>query len=248
MGKVSAVGIGPGAREKRTLEAEAVLARADAICGYETYLDLLEGDYPRGKLRRFPMKNETDRCIWALSRAAGGKHVAMVCSGDSGVYGMAGLLFSLRQQSPEWGSVEISVVPGVTAALSGAALLGAPLVNDFCVVSLSDLLTPWNMIEARLRGAGAGDFVVCLYNVGSRQRQDALERACRILLEYRPEDTPCAVVSNIGRAGESKRLLSLAELSWETGDMQSTVYVGNSQTRQMGDLLVTRRGYDREDL
>ena len=164
----------------------------------------------------------------------------MVCSGDAGVYGMAGLMYEVGRDYPR---VEIQVIPGVTAALGGSALLGAPLGHDFCVISLSDLLTPWEVIEKRLEAAAEADFVLCLYNPASRTRKDHLARACRILLRYREPETLCGLARNIGREGEKIRLLSLEELKNTQADMFTTVFVGSSQTRNIGGRMVTPRGY-----
>ena len=176
----------------------------------------------------------------ALELADTGKTVAMVCSGDPGVYGMAGLCYEL---SPQWPEVALEVIPGITAACGGAAVLGAPLMHDFCLVSLSDLMTPWEKIEARLRAAAQADFVLCLYNPSSHKRRDYLRKACDILLETKSPETPCGYVSQIGRDGETGTILTLAQLRNAQVDMFTTVFVGNSQTQVIGDRLVTPRGY-----
>ncbi|MBR2533054.1 MAG: precorrin-3B C(17)-methyltransferase [Lachnospiraceae bacterium] len=241
MGTVYAVGIGPGDRKYYTQEAAEVIAGADLVVGYRVYTDLVREHFPDKAYYSTSMRGERERCRKALEEAASGKNVAVVCSGDAGVYGMAGLLYELSEDYP---GTEILVVPGVTAALTGAALLGAPLSNDFCTVSLSDVLTPWEQIEKRLRAAGQGDFVVCLYNPASKNRPDHLQRACRILMEYRSPDTVCGYVRNIGRAGEEKRILSLKELAETNVDMFTTVFIGNQSTALTGGRMVTRRGYD----
>lgn len=176
----------------------------------------------------------------ALEQARQGQDVAMVCSGDAGVYGMAGLMYELKADYPE---VELKIIPGITAATGGAAVLGAPLMHDFAVISLSDLLTPWEKIEARLRAAAAADFVICIYNPSSKKRKDYLARACRILMEWRRADTVCGTVKNIGRDGETKRILTLEELEQTEVDMFTTVYIGNEQTKNLDGYMVTPRGY-----
>ena len=186
------------------------------------------------------MTREIERCRRALELSQSGREVAMVCSGDAGVYGMAGPLYELL---PEYPGAEIEVVPGVTAALSGAAVLGAPLTHDFCVVSLSDLMTPWPLIEKRLRCAAEGDFAIAIYNPSSRKRADYLQKACDILLETRPADTVCGWVENIGREGETSRVLTLGELREEKLNMFTTVFVGNSATKNILGAMVTPRGY-----
>ena len=178
----------------------------------------------------------------AFEAAAEGSRVAMLCSGDAGVYGMASLMFEVGEEFPE---IPVRVIPGVTAALSGAALLGAPLGTDFCVISLSDLLTPWEKIEARLRAAAEGDLCIAIYNPSSRKRAVHLRRACGILLETLPPDRVCGLVRNIGREGESMKILTLEELRDTETDMFTTVFVGNSSSECIGGHFVTKRG-DRE--
>ena len=187
------------------------------------------------------MRQETERCRWALETASGGKTVALVCSGDAGVYGMAGLVLQLGEDYP---NTEIEVVPGITAALSGAAVLGAPLGHDFCVISLSDLLTPWEMIEKRLECAALGDFALCLYNPASKKRADYLRRACDILLRHKSSETLCGWVRNIGREGQESKVMSLLQLREEQVDMFTTVFVGSSTTTLCAGRLVTPRGYE----
>ena len=241
MSKLSIVGIGPGDYDNMTVRADRVLRECDTIIGYTVYVDLVKERYPGKEFRSTPMTREVDRCRMALDAAREGKQVAMVCSGDSGIYGMAALIYELRGESAQ---PAVEVVPGLTAACSGAALLGAPLTHDFAVISLSDYLTPWDKIEARLEAAATSDLTVVLYNPVSRTRPQHLKRACEILLRRLPADRLCGVVRNIGREGESARLLTLAALRDDTeADMFSTVFVGNAQTRVIGGKLVTPRGY-----
>ena len=242
MGKLFVVGIGPGDPSQLTGEARMALQGADLICGYTAYVELIAPLYPEKETYTSGMLREIDRCRHALAAAQSGKTVAMVCSGDAGVYGMAAPILELL---PEYPDVETRIVAGVTAALSGAAALGAPLGHDFCVISLSDLLTPWEVIEKRLRCAGEGDFAIALYNPSSKRRADHLRRACDILLESRRADTLCGVVRNIGRDGQKKRLLTLAELRETEVDMVTTVFIGSSATKAVGGYMVTPRGYRR---
>ncbi len=232
------VGIGPGAADGMTLQAAEALEASQVIAGYTVYVDLVRERYPDKEYLATPMRQERERCHLALQAADGGRTTAVVCSGDAGVYGMAGLLCELGEQYP---GVDIHIVPGVTAALSGGALLGAPLGHDFAVISLSDLLTPWEWIERRLVLAARGDFVICLYNPASHKRRDYLRRACDILLRERSEATVCGYVRNIGREGEEHRVLSLGELREIPADMFTTVFVGNSRTRRVGERMVTPR-------
>lgn len=243
MNKIYAVGIGPGGPGYMTEEARKAIERSDVICGYTVYVDLVSPMFPGKEVYTTPMKKERDRCLWALETAAGGKTVAVVCSGDAGVYGMAGLLIQLAE---DFESVDIEVVSGVTAAVSGAAVLGAPVGHDFCVISLSDLLTPWELIEKRLRYAALGDFVICIYNPRSHKRTETLKKACDILLEEKSADTVCGWVRNIGRDGQEHRLVRLGELSREPVDMFTTVFIGSSNTMIYGDRMVTPRGYERK--
>lgn len=240
MGKVYVVGIGPGGAEFMTTQVRVAMDRADVLCGYTVYLDLVKELYPDKETYATPMRQELDRCRRALETASRGKTVALLCSGDAGVYGMASPLLEL---APEFPGVEIEVVPGVTAALSGGALLGAPLGHDFCVISLSDLLTPWEVIEKRLICAAEGDCAICLYNPASKKRADYLRRACDILLRTKAQETVCGWVRNIGREGEETRLLTLAQLREERADMFTTVFIGSSTTRTIADRMVTPRGY-----
>ena len=166
--------------------------------------------------------------------------MAMVCSGDAGVYGMSGLMLEIGVDYPE---VEVEVIPGVTAALSGGAVLGAPLTHDFAVISLSDRLTPWDKIEKRLKLAAEADFSICLYNPSSKGRPDYLKRACDILLSVLPEDRICGTVENIGREGESRAIYTLKELRDTQVNMFTTVFIGNSMTKEIGGRMVTPRGY-----
>ena len=240
MGKVYVVGIGPGAKDQMTVRAAKVLSECQVIVGYTVYIDLIKEEYPDKICLSTPMRQEVQRCRMALEEAGKEQNVAVVCSGDAGIYGMAGLVYDL---AADYSGVEIEVVPGITAASGGAAILGAPLMHDFAVISLSDLMTPWEKIEKRLRMAAMADFVICIYNPSSRKRADYLKKACLCMMEYKKEDTVCGIVKNIGREGECMKILSLKELSETDVDMFTTVFVGNEETRIIGDKMVTPRGY-----
>ena len=235
------VGLGPGGSRWMTWEARAALEQAEVLCGYTVYLDLIRGEFPDKESSSTPMTQEIERCRAALERARSGRTTALVCSGDAGVYGMAGPVLELAPQFPE---VEIQVVPGVTAALAGAAVLGAPLMHDFAVLSLSDLLTPWEVIRRRLELAAQGDFVLCLYNPSSRRRRDHLRMACDIVLVHRGPETVCGWVRNAGRAQEEHQVLTLGELREAQVEMFTTVFIGSAATRRMGERMVTPRGYE----
>ena len=238
--KLYIVGFGAGNEQNMTLEARAAIGASDVVIGYSVYVRLMEPLFPGKRYLDTPMKQETDRCRLAIEEALAGHTVSLVCSGDSGVYGMASLVYTLAQQYPP---LDIEVVSGVTAACSGAAVLGAPLTHDFAVISLSDLLTPWEKIEARLDCGARADFVLCLYNPASKKRADYLQRACDIVLRHQKADTCCGYVQHIGRAGQNSRVLTLAKLRDTSVDMFTTVFIGNSQTRVIGGKLVTPRGY-----
>lgn len=244
MNKVYAVGIGPGGREYFTGEAMAALEKADVIAGYTVYVNLVKEIFPDKESFTTPMKKEIDRCRWAIETAARGRTVAMVCSGDAGIYGMAGLLIELADQ---YENVDVQVVSGVTAASSGAAVLGAPLGHDSCIISLSDLLTPWEVIEKRLRCAAEGDFTVCLYNPRSKKRGEHLSRACRIMIESKSPETICGWVRNIGRQGQEFRLVRLDELAKEPIDMFTAVFIGSASTKKINGRMVTPRGYEQHE-
>lgn len=240
MGKVQIVGIGPGNFENMTIRADRALAACDVIVGYPVYVDLVKDRYPGKELLATPMTQEAKRCRMALELAAAGKTVCLVCSGDSGIYGMAALVFELRGESMQ---PEIEAVPGLTAACSGGAVLGAPLTHDFAVISLSDRLTPWETIEKRLTHAAKADLTIALYNPASRSRPAHLKRACDILLRDLPDSRLCGIARNIGRAGESWRTLTLGELREAEVDMFCTVIVGNVSTKEIAGRLITPRGY-----
>ena len=238
---VYVVGLGPGDPQFLTAQAKTALENADVLCGYTVYIDLIRSFYPEKEVHATGMTKEIDRCRWALETAQSGKTVALVCSGDAGVYGMASLILEL---APNYPSVEIEVIPGLTAALSGGAVLGAPLAHDFCVISLSDRLTPWEMIEKRLACAAMGDFCVAIYNPSSKGRPDYLQRAVRILLQNgKSEETVCGIVRNIGRERQQSEIITLRELENKQVDMFTTVYIGNKTTKNIESKMVTPRGY-----
>ncbi len=240
MAKLYVVGIGPGSYENMTMRAQQALAGCDVIVGYNVYVDLVKDHFADKEFLTTPMRKEVERCELALEKAQEGRTVAMICSGDAGVYGMSGLIEELAVKYPD---VEVETVPGVSAVLSGAAVLGAALMHDFAVISLSDWLTPWEKIEKRLAFAAQADFVMCFYNPSSHVRKDYLQKACEILLQYISPETVCGIVKNIGREGQEATVLTLGELKDTPVDMFSTVFVGNSQTKKIGNKMVTPRGY-----
>lgn len=240
MKRIYVIGIGPGSYENLTMRADRALQEVDVVIGYTVYVDLVKEYYPEKEFMTTTMKKEVERCKMAFEEAQKGRKVAMVCSGDAGVYGMAGLMYQVGEEYPE---VELNIIPGITAALGGAAVLGAPLTHDFAVISLSDLLTPWETIAERLVDAAKGDFCVCLYNPSSKKRHDYLKKACEILLQYKEKDTVCGYVQNIGRDGENGKILTLEALRDTKVDMFTTVFIGNGETKIIDGHMVTPRGY-----
>lgn len=239
------VGMGPGKESMMTPEAMEILEKSDVIIGYTVYLKLLGERFADKELLSTPMRQERERCLLCFQKAREGKKVAMICSGDAGIYGMASLMLEIGKLYED---CMITVIPGITAANSGAALLGAPLNHDFCVISLSDLLTPWERIEKRLIAAAEGDFAMAIYNPSSHKRADYLKRACQILMEHGVEkERACGYVENIGREHTHAVTLTMEELSDAAVNMFTTVYIGNSQTKIMDGKLVTPRGYSLEN-
>lgn len=238
--KIYVVGIGPGRDDEITLRAKMAIDSSDVIVGYKYYMDLIEHIIRGKEVVSTGMKGEVERCNMAVKMAMMGKKVCVVSSGDAGVYGMASIVIELAEEYP---NINIEVIPGVTAACSGAAVVGAPIAHDFAVISLSDLLTPWNTIEMRIKAACMADFVICFYNPSSKKRIDYLQNACDIIISNTNRKLWCAVVRNIGREGESSEIMTITKLRDYNVDMFTTVYIGNSNTRVINGRLVTPRGY-----
>ena len=239
-GTLYVVGMGPGEKKQMTGQALEVMEQCQVIAGYTVYVELVRGLFPHKEFLTTAMTREEERCRKAFDCCMEGKNTAMICSGDAGVYGMAGLILELAEQYP---GVSVRTVPGITAACAGAAVLGAPLMHDFAVISLSDRLTPLEVIWNRVEAAARADFVICLYNPASRGRPDYFRQACSRILKYRPGHTVCGLAVNIGREGEGMEVLALEDLKERRVDMFTTVYIGNSHTRQIGPYMVTPRGY-----
>lgn len=238
--KIYIIGIGPGKEEMMTLEALQILERSDVIIGYTVYISLLGRRFAGKELISTPMRQETERCRICFQEAEKGKRVALICSGDAGIYGLASLMYETGKEYP---AVELVVIPGITAASSGAAVLGAPLNHDFCVISLSDLLTPWEKIEKRLLAAAEGDFAIVLYNPSSHKRKDYLMRACDILLRIIEAERACGYVENIGRENTKAVTCTLGELRCTEVNMFTTVFIGNAGSYRANGKLITKRGY-----
>jgi len=243
-GKLYVIGIGPGGTDEMTLRARRALAASTVVVGYSGYLDRI-ASLCRGKvLIRSGMGEEIERCAAALREALMGKKVALVSGGDAGIYGMAAPVLELALKKGIDDRTAIEIIPGVPGFVAGAAQCGAPIANDFAVISLSDLLTPWKTIAQRLAAAASGDFVVCLYNPQSGSRTRSVERARKVLLRYRSKATSCALLRRIAHEGEQIVITTLGDLLKHTIDMHTTIIIGNSQTRADGNWLVTPRGYN----
>ena len=244
MGKISVVGIGPGGLDEMTPRARQAIENAQVVAGYNTYIKLIEKILGDKKISGRAMMQEVERCELAIKETLSGKNVAVVSSGDAGVYGMAGLVVEMILNLPEENRPQFEVVAGVSAVNAAAAILGAPLMNDFAVISLSDLMTPFEVIKKRVQAAAQGDFVIALYNPKSKRRVAQLAEVQKILLEYRKKNTPVGIVTNAGREGESKIISTLEKFTGEEINMFSLVLIGNSQTFVKAGFMLTPRGYN----
>ncbi len=241
MGTIYVVGIGPGDESLMTAQAKEAIRKCDCIIGYRVYTDLIRPLYPDKEVIESGMRQEYERCEKCIAMAESGKNVALICSGDPGVYGMASPMLEVALRN---GFSDVVVIPGVTAALSGAADLGAAIGHDFCVISLSDLLTPWTVIEKRLRLAAEADLCIVIYNPSSKNRPGHLKKACEIMSTIIEPTRPCGFVRNIGRDETQKVICSFSELGDFKVDMFTTVFIGNSNTRFENGWLITPRGYE----
>lgn len=237
------MGLGPGSPADMSRRALTALEAAEVLVGYDTYLDLIRDLVADKKVIGTGMTQEIDRCRAAVEEALAGRRVAVVSSGDPGIYGMAGLVLELVHKCPAAIRPIVDVIPGISAIGAAAALLGAPLMHDFAVISLSDLLTPWAVIEKRLEMAAAGDFVVALYNPKSTRRTSQIEKAREILLRHRPATTPVGIVHHASRPAEKVVLADLDGFTRQHIDMFSLVIIGNSRTYVAEGRMITPRGY-----
>ncbi len=240
-GKIYVIGLGPGRQEYMTFLAKEAIKESDVVVGYKTYIDLVSDLLEGKEVVCSGMRKEIDRCKKSLSYAEEGKVVSLVSSGDAGIYGMAGIMLQVVKEANS--DVEVEVVPGVTAANAAAASLGAPLMHDFTIISLSDLLTDWDLIKKRIHCAGQGDFVTCLYNPRSKGRRKQIEITREILLEYKNENTPVGIVKNAKREGERVVITNLKNMLDHEIDMLTVVIIGNSNTYVDGNKVITPRGY-----
>ena len=242
MAKISVVGIGPGSLDEMTPRARRAIESAEVVAGYNTYIKLIEKILDGKKIIGRAMMQEVERCRLAVEETLAGRNVVVVSSGDAGVYGMAGLVVEMISDLPDETRPQFEIVAGVSAVNAVSAILGAPLMNDFAVVSLSDLMTPWEIISKRIRAAGEGDFVIALYNPKSKRRTTQLDEVQKILLEFREKNTPVGIVTNAGRDGETKIISTLENFTREEVNMFSLVLIGNSQTFVKGGFMITPRG------
>ena len=238
MGKIYVVGLGPGNKENMTFRAYDVLKNSDIIIGYKTYVDLIEGMFPDKKIIKSYMKKEVARCEETLKLALEGNIISLISSGDAGVYGMAGLMLEIAN-----GQVEVEIVPGITSANASASLGGAPIVHDSVNISLSNLLTDWELIKKRIDLASQGDFVITLYNPKSSGRPELINEARDIMLKHKRKDTPVLIARNVGREGENYDITTLSEMLDYEINMFSTVIIGNSKTKVLNNKMITPRGY-----
>ena len=235
------IGIGPGCRDLMTQEAISAMEDAEVIVGYKTYIKLVEDFIKDKEVVQKGMRKEVDRCQDAIDIAKTGKKVAVISSGDAGIYGMAGLILELITKQEL--DIPVKVVPGVTASIGAAAVLGAPIMHDFCHISLSDLMTPWEVIEKRLRLAAEADFVICLYNPRSKGRSEHLANAFKIMGEFKDGSTPVGIVKDVGREDQEKFICTFDTMDFERVDMTTMVIIGNKSTYIHDDLMITPRGY-----
>lgn len=238
-GKIYVVGMGPGNKENMTFRAYKAMEDADIIIGHKTYISLAEEIFPNKKMVKSAMKKEVERCEETLKLASEGNVVALISSGDAGVYGMAGIMLEVGSDS----QIEIEIIPGVTSANMSASIVGAPIMHDHVSISLSNLLTDWELIKKRIALASEGDFVISLYNPKSNGRPELIKEAVEIMMKYKSKDTPAAIVRNAGRSGENYDITTLENLLDFEINMFSTVIIGNSKTFVKNGKMITPRGY-----
>jgi len=246
-GKLYIVGVGPGHHDHMTFRAKEVITESDTIVGYETYVNLVQDLIKDKTVYRYAMTQEVERAHQCIDLAKSGKIVSLVSSGDPGIYGMAGLIYETLAESgwnPKDG-LHVEIIPGVSALNSCASIVGSPLMTDFAVVSMSDLLVPWEIIEKRVKAAAQGDFVIVIYNPASKKRIHQLEKTRQILLKYRKSTTPVAIIKGAFRESETIVMTDLDDLPnhSDTLGMISTVIIGNSSTYTYKDLMINPRGY-----
>ncbi|MDD4503985.1 MAG: precorrin-3B C(17)-methyltransferase [Clostridiaceae bacterium] len=238
MAKLYVIGIGPGGKEHMTLKALETIKKCDVIVGYTFYMELIKDLIIGKKIVKTGMKGEMERCRAAVEEVKKGFETCVISTGDSGLYGMAGLVLELAE------GIEVEIIPGVTSSFCAAAEVGAPIMHDFCTISLSDLLTPWEIIEKRLHMAAKADFVIALYNPKSKGRTENINKAIGIILNYMKPTTPAALVKNAGREGNARRIVTLGTIDYDFIDMMTVVIIGNSNTYIKEGKMITPRGYN----
>ncbi len=237
MAKLYVVGMGPGSVENMTLKAYNAVKNSDVIVGYTFYIDLLKELTEGKEIISTGMHGEIERCTMAVEKVKQGFNTVIISTGDAGLYGMAGPILEIAD------GIDVEIIPGVTSSFEAAAELGAPIMHDFCTISLSDLLTSWDTIEKRIRCACEGDFVIALYNPKSKARKDNLRKAMDIISEYKKPDTPVGIVKNAGRQGNEKRITTISDIDYDFVDMRTVLIIGNSSTYIKGEKIITPRGY-----
>ena len=242
-GKIYVVGIGPGKKADMTFKAYEKMKNSDIIVGYKTYTDLIKEYFPNTEIRSSSMMKEVDRCLEVLDLAKAGKNVALISSGDAGIYGMAGIMYEIINEND---NIEIEVIAGVTATNAAAAIVGAPIMHDYVTISLSNLLTDWELIKKRLELAAQGDFIISLYNPKSKGRTTQISEAQKIMLKYKSKDTPVAIVRNAGRENEEYEITTLENMLDFEINMLTIVLIGNSNTYVKNGKIITPRGYEKK--
>ena len=242
-GKIYVVGIGPGKKADMTFKAYEKMKNSDIIVGYKTYTDLIKEYFPNTEIRSSSMMKEVDRCLEVLDLAKAGKNVALISSGDAGIYGMAGIMYEIINEND---NIEVEVIAGVTATNAAAAIVGAPIMHDYVTISLSNLLTDWELIKKRLELAAQGDFIVSLYNPKSKGRTTQIAEAQKIMLKYKSKDTPVAIVRNAGRENEEYETTTLENMLDFEINMLTIVLIGNSNTYVKNGKIITPRGYEKK--
>ncbi len=241
MAKIFVVGMGPGGLEDMTPRAREAIEKAELVVGYSAYIELIRDKFSNKTFISSAMMKEVERCKLVLEKALEGKSVALISSGDSGIYGMAGLMLEIVNQAEA--NIQVEVISGITAVSAAAAVLGAPLMHDFAIISLSDLMTPWALIEKRLKLAAEGDFVIGLYNPKSQKRTEYIGIARDIIQKHRGENTPVGLVWNVGRENEDYAITTLKEMLTFPIDMFTVVIIGNTNTYVQNGKMITPRGY-----
>ena len=242
-GKIYVVGIGPGKKADMTFKAYEKMKNSDIIVGYKTYTDLIKEYFPNTEIRSSSMMKEVDRCLEVLDLAKAGKNVALISSGDAGIYGMAGIMYEIINENDD---IEVEVIAGVTATNAAAAIVGAPIMHDYVTISLSNLLTDWELIKKRLELAAQGDFIVSLYNPKSKGRTAQISEAQKIMIKYKSKDTPVASVRNAGRENEEYETTTLENMLDFEINMLTIVLIGNSNTYVKNGKIITPRGYEKK--